>query len=264
MSSLRRALAALPPGRFTTHVHHFERVDSTNQIARRLGREGAPDATVVVADEQTAGRGRRQRRWISPPGAGLYVSILLRPRSAPPEAGAAVQLIAGVAVAELLEALLPTAPVLRWPNDCYVGERKIAGVLVEAETSGEGFDFLVCGIGINVNQTAEDFPDDLRQSATSVRLQVGHETRMFALLGDLLHSFDLWEGAWKSYGLVPVCHRWLELSPQTRNGRVSVQTDAGLLEGTADGLSDNGRLRVRTADGVQELTAGEVVRLRPA
>jgi BirA family biotin operon repressor/biotin-[acetyl-CoA-carboxylase] ligase len=263
MASLARGLAALPRSRFSTHVHHFERVDSSNQVARRLGRDGAPDGTLVVADEQTAGRGRRQRRWVSPPGAGLYVSLLLRPRSAPPESGAAVQLIAGVAVAELLQALLPTPPALRWPNDCYVSDRKIAGVLVEAETSGEGFDFLVCGIGSNVNHAVEDFPEDLRESATSLRLQVGHETPLIGVLGGLLDSFDLWEGAWQSYGLAPVRQRWLELSPETQHGRVGVQTDAGLLEGTADGLTDDGRLRVRTADGVQVLAAGEVVRLRP-
>lgn len=264
MGSLAHAAAALPRSRFSARVHHFARVDSTNQVARQLGRDGAPDGTLVLADEQTAGHGRRQRPWVSPPGAGLYASILLRPPVAPREAGAAVQLVAGIAVAELVAGMLPLPPLLRWPNDCYVGDRKIAGVLVEAESSGAGFDFLVCGIGVNVNHGAGDFPAELRARATSLRLLLGHEVAPLEVLAGLLSAFDGWEAAWRAHGFAPVRERWLELSPETRRGRVSVQTEAGLLEGTTDGLSDEGHLRVHAADGVRTVSLGEVVRLRPA
>lgn len=264
MPALAQAATALPRSRFSACVHYLPRADSTNSVARRLGREGAPDGTLVIADEQTAGRGRRERAWVSPPGTGLYASLLLRPPFPALESGAAVQLVAGIAVAELLAEMLPHRPMLRWPNDCYVAERKIAGVLVEAESSGDGFDFLVCGIGLNVNHEADDFPAPLRDTATSMRLQVGHEISRLKVLAGLLATFDSWEAAWRKHGLAPVRERWLELSPETVSGRVSVQTESGLLEGDADGLDTDGRLRVRAADGLHSVTVGEVVRLRPA
>ena len=252
-------------GRFGRRLHHFARVDSTNEQARELGRAGEPDGAVVVADEQTAGRGRRRRSWASPAGKGLYVSVLLRPPFAAAESGPAVQLAAGIAAAEALAGILPVPPLLRWPNDCYAGGRKIAGVLVEAETTGGGgFDFLVCGVGINVNHVAGDFPEELRERATSIRLQVGHEISRREALAAFLAAFDTWEGVWRRHGLGPIRERWLELSPETAGGEVRVQTAAEVLEGTADGLSDDGRLRVLVAGRLHEIAVGELVRLRPA
>jgi BirA family biotin operon repressor/biotin-[acetyl-CoA-carboxylase] ligase len=258
-------IAGSLPGRFGGRVRHFARVDSTNERARELGRAGEPDGAVVLADEQTAGRGRQRRSWASPAGQGVYVSVLLRPPFAVAEAGPAVQLAAGIAVAEALAGILPSPPLLRWPNDCYAGERKIAGVLVEAETTGGGgFDFLVCGIGINVNQRAGDFPEALRDRATSIRLQVGHEVSRREALAAFLAAFDIWEGVWRRHGLGPIRERWLELSPETTGGEVCVQTASGTLEGTADGLSAAGRLRVRAAGVLHEIAVGELIRLRPA
>jgi len=251
-------------GRFGRRVHQFARVDSTNERARELGRAGEPDGAVVVADEQTAGRGRRRRTWASPAGKGLYVSVLLRPPFAAAESGPAVQLAAGIAAAEALAGILPVPPLLRWPNDCYAGGRKIAGVLVEAETTGGELEFLVCGVGINVNQQTGDFPEELRERATSIRLQLGHEVPRRDILAAFLAAFDTWEGVWRRHGLGPIRERWLELSPETAGGEVSVQTASGTLEGTADGLSDDGRLRVRAAGSLHEIAVGEVVRLRPA
>lgn len=266
MSSLAGAAAALPPSRFSQRVHHAACVDSTNEVARRLGREGEPDGVLVLADEQTAGRGRRRRRWVSPAGAGLYASLLLRPEFAAPESGAAVQLVAGIAAAEALEHFLSATVELRWPNDCDVAGRKIAGVLVEAESSGRSdtaFDFLVCGIGINVNHDAEDFPIELRDHATSIRLQVGHRVRRLDVLAALLAAFDEWESVWRRRGLAPIRGRWLELSPQTVNGSVRVQTDDGVINGVAAGLSQDGRLQVMVGEELREIAVGELVRARP-
>ncbi len=264
MRSLANVVTALPESRFSAAVHYFDTVDSTNQVARDLGRAGEPDGTVVVADEQTEGRGRRQRRWVSPPNAGLYVSLLLRPEFPAAESGSAVQLVAGIATAEALDGFLPSKPVLRWPNDCFVLGGKIAGVLVEAETTGRGFDFLVCGIGVNVNHEADDFPAELRGGATSVKLQLGHRVSRLDVLAALLDAFDTWESAWRRHGMAPIRERWLELSPESVAGSVSVQTEAGLVEGVADGLTDAGHLRVRADDGAHEISVGEVIRSRPA
>lgn len=272
MPSLANVASALPASRFSAAVHYFASVDSTNQVARALGRAGEPDGTVVVAGEQTAGRGRRQRRWVSPAGAGLYVSLLLRPEFPAAESGSAMQLVAGIATAEALDLFLPSQPLLRWPNDCFVLDEKIAGVLVEAETTGrggaetsvQGFDFLVCGIGVNVNHTADDFPAALCGRATSVKLQLGHRVSRLDVLAALLDAFDAWESVWHEHGTAPIRERWLELSPESVAGNVSVQTEAGLIEGVADGLTDAGHLKVRAADGDHEISVGELIRSRPS
>ncbi len=264
MPSLANVATALPKSRFSALVHYFGSVDSTNQVARDLGRAGEPDGTVIVADEQTAGRGRRQRRWVSPPGAGLYVSLLLRPEFPAAESGSAVQLLAGIAAAEALGVFLPSAPLLRWPNDCFVLDSKIAGVLVEAETTSRGFDFLVCGIGVNVNHAADDFPPELRGRATSVKLQLGHRVSRLDVLAALLDAFETWESAWRQHGMAPIRERWLELSPESVAGSVSVQTEAGLVEGITDGLTDAGHLRVLADDGAHEISVGELIRSRPS
>ena len=263
MASLANVAAALPESRFSSDVHYFSTVSSTNHAARDLGRAGEPDGTVVVADEQTEGRGRRHRRWVSPAGTGLYVSLLLRPEFPAAETGSAVQLVAGIATAETLNEFLPNKPVLRWPNDCFVLDSKIAGVLVEAETTGRGFDFLVCGIGVNVNQEVANFPAALRGRATSMKLQLGHRVSRLDVLATLLDTFDSWETAWREYGMDPIRERWLELSPESVAGSVSVQTETGLIEGVANGLTDAGHLIVGTDDGTHEISVGEVIRLRP-
>ena len=259
-----RVRAAAGDCRFGQVVHHRSTVDSTNELARALGRQGEVDGAVVIADEQTAGRGRRRRRWVSPAGAGLYLSVILRPPFPASESGSAVQLAAGIAVAEAVQRSVSSPVVLRWPNDCYVDDRKIAGVLVEAETTGAGLDFLVCGIGVNVNHDERDFPAQLRDRATSVRMLLGHAVARLPLLGELLRSLDTWEAAWRRHGLTPIRERWLELSPESSGGRVEVQTDSGLLSGRAVGLSDDGRLRVEDDGTVHEIRVGEVVRMRPA
>ena len=250
--------------RFGRNVRHVATVGSTNELARELGEQGEADSTVVIADEQTAGRGRRRRSWVSPAGAGLYVSIILRPPFSMRESGPAVQLAAGIAVAEALETSLHQAPVLRWPNDCYADDRKIAGILVEAVSTGTGLDFLVCGIGVNVNHAEHDFPGELRDRATSLRLLLGHPVPRLPLLVELLLCLDTWEGAWRRHGLEPIRDRWLELSPESKGGLVEVQTETGVLQGRAEGLSEDGRLRVNDGDTVHEISVGEVVRMRPS
>ena len=195
MPSLANVATALPESRFSSDVHYFSTVSSTNHVARDLGRLGEPDGTVVVAEEQTEGRGRRHRRWESPAGAGLYVSLLLRPEFPAAETGSAVQLVAGIATAETLNEFLPNKTVLRWPNDCFVLDRKVAGVLVEA----------------------------MRMMSAAAK-----------------------DG----------------LSPESVAGSVSVQTETGLVEGVANGLTDAGHLIVGTDDGTHEISVGEVIRLK--
>ena len=153
-------------------ILRFEEIDSTNTYAKQLAVEGAPDGTVVIADFQTAGRGRMGRSFQSPKGKGLYFSVLLRPE-VPAERLTSVTALAGVAVCDAVEAVCGVRPGLKWPNDPVMGSRKICGILTEAVTDPEGKTALILGIGINVLQTEEDFSPEIRSIATSLFVETG-------------------------------------------------------------------------------------------
>lgn len=237
-------------------------VGSTNDLARQLARAGAEHGTVVVAGEQTAGRGRRQRPWESAAGTGLYVSVVLRSPAGDECYAAALQLAAGVALAETLTPLLPEPAELLWPNDCLCVGQKLAGVLVESEATGPAIDFLVCGIGVNVNQRRHDFSPAVARLATSVAILSGSQADRTQLLADLLVSLEAWEGVARGVGIEPVIRRWLALSPSSLDSSVEVETAAGLIGGRAAGLSVRGGLLVQTSAGTQEIVTGQLVRVR--
>src|SRR5512147_472545 len=152
-------------------LHHFEVISSTNDHARELAEEGAGHGEVVIAESQTGGRGRRGRPWVSPPGRNAYFSVILRP-DLPPSRAPELTLLASVALCDALrQANVPAA--IKWPNDLLVGDRKIAGILTELASEPERVHWAVVGIGVNVNAAAEDFPAELRDVATSVRIERG-------------------------------------------------------------------------------------------
>jgi len=165
-------------------------IPSTQDEAHRLGAEGAPGGTVVLAEEQTAGRGRQGRAWYSRAGAGVWMSVLLRPRARPE--GGALAIRAGLATAAALAVAAPgVAARLRWPNDVVVAGRKLVGVLPEA-ASGR----VVLGIGVNVNQTADELPRDTPKPPTSLRLELGHELARAPLLAAILLELERGYDAW--------------------------------------------------------------------
>ncbi len=254
-----RRLAA--PSRLAHDIVARGTVTSTNSVARELGRTGAADGTLVVAEEQTTGRGRRQRRWESPAGLGLYASLLLRPPDPSAEYAAAVQLAAGIAVAEALGQVQPHTSELIWPNDCYCLGQKVAGVLVEAEAMGPQLEFLVCGIGINVNQRRVDFSPQL-SGATSARLLAGRVVDREELLARLVTSMQCWDDVARDAGLQPVIDRWLMLSPAATDSIVDVRTHDGVLRGRSAGLSSSGGLNVIADGRTHEVGVGELVRVR--
>lgn len=260
----KRVACALGDIRIGASLHYQTSVDSTNRLARELGRRGAEDGLVVLAEEQTAGRGRRERRWVSPAAKGIYLSALLRPAASVAEAGPAAQLVAGIAVAETLAIYADRPMMLRWPNDCYLGGRKMAGVLVESEITGGTLDFLVCGIGINVNHEESDFPADLRARVTSLCMLSGNPQPRLPIVVSLLKALECWDGVWRKHGLSPVIERWLELSPESRGSYVEIQTDHGVIRGLAAGLSPTGGLYVEDErEDRHEITLGELVRVSP-
>ena len=170
-------------------ILRFEEIDSTNTCAKQLALEGAADGTVVMAEFQTAGRGRMGRSFQSPKGKGLYLSVLLRPK-VPAERMAAITALAGIAVCDAVETVYGVRPGLKWPNDPVLGNRKICGILTEAVTDPEGNTAVILGIGINVLQTEEDFDPEIRSVATSLWMETGRAVSRKELTARLLERLE--------------------------------------------------------------------------
>jgi BirA family biotin operon repressor/biotin-[acetyl-CoA-carboxylase] ligase len=224
------------------------RVDSTQAVAFALAADGAADRTVVVAQAQTAGRGRRGRLWIDEPGASLLTSIILRPRLTPARLPT-LSLAAGVAVAEALERVTGLTPRLKWPNDVLVDGRKLAGILLESRIAPS--PFVVLGIGVNLAQRV--FPPDLAERATSVRLATGRRVDADTLLTALLESLDAWRTRLETEGWAPIRERWCALT-ETLGRRVSIDD----VQGIAVDVEEDGALIVVEGDVRRRVVAGEV------
>ncbi len=171
------------------HVHLYSSVDSTNTQGVKLAEEDAPAGTIVLADEQTAGRGAATRRWHSPKGAGLYMSLVLRPKQAPNPL--LIPILAGLAVARAIEGLIGGSAIgVKWPNDLIVAGRKVGGVLSEASWAGSQPKFVVLGIGVNVHQKPRDFPPALRDVATSLDMAAGRSVSRLALADRIIAEVE--------------------------------------------------------------------------
>jgi BirA family biotin operon repressor/biotin-[acetyl-CoA-carboxylase] ligase len=248
--------AALAGSRFAGNLHFFPSIHSTNTYAMQQAESGAPDGSVYLADEQTAGRGRGAHAWTSPPGSGLYVSILLRPRIAPADI-LWMSLATGLAVYDAIHSLTSLQPDLRWPNDLLFGPRKFCGILTELNAEVTRVRHAVIGIGINVHQP--QFPPEIRPVATSLFLETGRNWPRQDLLLALLSSLDreLAALADPSTAAEGIRARLEQRSSWIRGKRVLVD-EGQSFHGVTDGLDARGFLRVRTADGLRTVLSGGV------
>lgn len=257
-------------GRFASRVSYFPEVTSTSDLAADLAARGAPEGTTVVADVQTAGRGRRGRAWFSPPGAGIYASIVLRPQ-ADRTAGlpiatltAAMTLAAGVAVADAIRATTGLPVTLKWPNDVVVEEpppaqgrrRKLAGILTEGSAAGSALQYAILGFGVNVRTAS--LPAQLRASVTSLEAELGRPIDRGVLLTHALVALEERYAALLEGRIDAILTRWRDLSPSSRGARVRWQAAGRSVEGVTDGIDGAGALLVRAADRVERIVAGEV------
>ena len=235
--------------------------DSTNRVAMEMAESGAKHGTVIVADAQTAGRGRMARRWMSPPGKNLYVSLLLRP-PVPTVDAPRIALVAGVALADAVEAVGVSAS-LKWPNDLYCGERKAAGILAEMASDPDGVRHVVIGVGLNVNMEEADFPPDLRGTATSLRIRAGRVFRRVDVLARLLDAFGRRYAEYIGDGFASVRDGW-DRRDFLRGRRVLLRRQGGEEWGTADGLDTAGALRFRPdgASAIESVHSGEILEFR--
>lgn len=238
-------------------LYYFNEVGSTNQVAKELADKGAPEGTTIIAECQTGGRGRRGRTWQSPPHKGIWFSVILRPRVAPAQAAQLTFLVA-VAIAAAVRELTGLPPGIKWPNDLLAGERKLCGILTEIKAEIDALEYIVLGIGLNVNLEADDFSPDFRQSATSIYLEMGRKVERLPLFQKILYQLEKWYEQWQEKGFEPVRLAWKEANV-TLGRQVQVNSWNETFQGVAIDIDNEGALLVRgSGDEIRSFSSGEV------
>jgi len=250
---IRRRLRNSP---FTRRIYHFFKIDSTNTVALRLGHAGEPHGAIVLAEEQTAGRGRVGRSWHSEKTSGIYLTVLLRPPIGPVDAPL-ITLLAGLAAYDAVIEQTGFPPDLRWPNDLLLHGKKFCGILTEMHAEPDHVHFVIVGIGINVNHAR--MPEELTPIATSLRMEGGRNYSRLELLVRLLRCLDRYYNQFLAEGPEPILNRFAEVSSYARGKRVRISTATETYVGTTAGLEPNGLLRVEREDGrTQVVISGDV------
>ncbi|MBO7744128.1 biotin--[acetyl-CoA-carboxylase] ligase [Paenibacillus sp. MWE-103] len=229
-------------------IRLFDEVDSTQNIAQRLAEEGAPEGTLVIAEQQTNGRGRMGRKWVSPSGKGIWMSFILRP-GMPIHFAPQLTLLTAVALCRALRAAAAPLDIgIKWPNDLLVGGRKISGILLETTAEEERLRYVIAGIGISVNLTEDDYPPELLDIATSLRIQLGRELDRAEIVASFFAQFQQLYAVYQREGFAPIQTIWEALSV-TLHKPTRLIVGGKATTGTPIGLNDQGALLVRMDDG---------------
>jgi BirA family biotin operon repressor/biotin-[acetyl-CoA-carboxylase] ligase len=244
-------------------VISFDSTPSTIDAASSLAREGACDGTVVVAESQSGGRGRLGRKWSSPGGVGIWTSIILRP-SIPPRDAPKLTLLAAVSVAGVLKEQYGLDAKIKWPNDVIAANRKICGALTELVAEQDAVKYLITSFGLNVNQTRSKFPAEVRDIATSMRIESGKKLDRPEVFRRVLSEFDKHYAHFREHGGEDILDRWRRLSG-TLGRRVKIQLRDEQVEGVAHDIDDDGSLIIDLGGGsLRSIAYGDVTILRPA
>lgn len=242
-------------GSLISEVHALKTVDSTNNEAKRWAQQGAPHGSLFVADEQTGGKGRLGRVWKSPAGTGLWFSVLLRPKAAP-EQVTGLTLTAGLSVAKAIQKLTGCKAQIKWPNDVVIGSQKVCGILTEMAAEMESVEYVIPGIGVNVN--TESFPEEIAFKATSLYLSTGKKWSRAELLGAILQEMECLLN-WQEQGGVQAILEEYRENCVTIGRKVSTQRGNIQLSGIAEDVTEGGELVVRQSNGSQlVINSGEV------
>ncbi|MFH1686743.1 MAG: biotin--[acetyl-CoA-carboxylase] ligase [bacterium] len=237
-------------------VHAFQSVQSTNDLAIKLAEEGQPHGAIVVADRQTAGRGRHDRQWHSPAGLGVYVSIILRP-NIPPTMAPPMSIVAALALAEVFDGYCPDQTQIKWPNDVLIMGRKAAGILTQLSADQDQVDHIIVGVGININHQESDFPQELSSLATSLRCATGKKHSRVRILAEFLHQLESEYIRYTKEGLAPSQGRLRRFSSLIGR-RINLMSGHNRMEAEVLDIDTEGRLVIKTEDGTKAVTSGEV------
>jgi len=245
---------------FGKRIFHFFKTDSTNRVALELGHAGEPEGAVVLAEEQTAGRGRAGRAWHSQRAAGIYVTLLLRPKLAPVQAPL-LTMMAGLSAHSAVQALTGLDVDLKWPNDLLIRGKKVGGILTEMHAEPNQVRFVIVGIGLNANQ--DKFPVEIASIATSLLAETGKSQSRMELLLRLLREFESDYNRFLRDGVGSVVARFESISSYARGKRVRVTNGSESYVGTTAGLGPEGLLQVEREDGrVMAVISGDVTEAR--
>lgn len=243
--------------RMGQRVIYLKTVDSTNSLAIKLAEEGEPEGTLVIADQQTGGKGRRGKSWFSPPGTGIWMSLILRPRL-PMAQAPQLTLVAAVAVSRALTELAGRKAGIKWPNDILFDRQKCCGILTEMNMESEEVSHVVLGIGVNVNQSEFDFPEELRETATSLRLIAGHPVNRASVARRILERFEaVYDQYVESGSFAPIREQWKEQSI-TLGRHIAAYTPRGIISGLAVDIDEMGALILENEQGRQKIFSADI------
>ncbi len=239
---------------FGSKIFAFDTIDSTNNCAKAIAGCGAQEGTVVIAEKQTAGRGRHGRSWEANPNENLMFSVVLRPQLSQGSLNL-LPLYVAVAVADAIERFTGIKPECKWPNDLLIDKKKVAGILIESSFKQDAVDYVVVGIGVNVNQT--QFPGELEKTATSLRLESGRQVDRIPLFKEIVRSLERIYLTSSTTGFQSIIPEWLSHSTMI-DRTISVSHQGTLITGIVKGLSPEGGLVLQTNGSEKVLFAGDV------
>ena len=239
-------------------VRVFEETSSTHDVVEKLARDGVKEGVVVFAESQTKGRGRLGRKWLSPPRQGLWFSVLLRP-DLRPQAATQLTVVAATALARAIRQHTGLVPEIKWPNDILLQGRKVAGVLTELSAELDHIKYVILGIGVDVNQTAAEFPPELRKLATSLRLEAGRVLNRAELAAAILRELDHDYARIRRHEFPQLADEW-EGQCVTLGRRVRIHIGGRIVQGRAEALDEDGALLLRTEHGrLERIIGGDVM-----
>jgi BirA family biotin operon repressor/biotin-[acetyl-CoA-carboxylase] ligase len=237
-------------------IHYFHTIDSTNSKAYELALGGAQEGEVVIAESQEKGRGRLARHWFSPPFSNLYLSVILRP-PIPPHQASLITLMAAVATADAIKNFSGLRPLIKWPNDILLKDRKVAGLLNEIHSEADRIHFVILGIGVNLNVDGKMFPKEIRAVATSLKSEMGQTISRKAFLQFLLQELEGWYSVFMKEGGDAILKAWKDRA-HIKGRQVKVASFGETLVGVAVDVDSDGALILKTEEGQKRIVAGDV------
>lgn len=232
---------------YGNRIEYMETCESTQLIAHDWAQNDAPDGMVIISEEQTSGKGRMSRPWDSVARKGIWMSVIARPALNPQQAPQ-MTLVAAVAVTRAIQDVTGIEPSIKWPNDILINGKKVTGILTELQADPDRVKAVILGIGINVNQTEDDFPAELKTIATSLKIESGQATNRAELIAKTLYYLEQYTELYVKHGFSPIKLLWEGYS-NTAGKRIRAITFNETIEGTAIGISEEGVLELRLDDG---------------